>query len=112
MPIPYTGRILRVDLTSGELSIDQHDEGFYRKYMGGSGWGTYYALREIPTGIDPLGPENVLVLSLSVLTGLPISGLSRVTATARSPLTGAIGDSQAGGYWPAVRRPGRFGTDC
>lgn len=106
----YTGRVLHVDLNNGELSIEQPSEAFYRKYMGGSAMGMYYALREIPVGADPLGPENVLILSLGPATGLPISGQSRVTATARSPLTDAIGDSQAGGFWPAECR--RAGLDA
>ncbi|MGC9336366.1 MAG: aldehyde ferredoxin oxidoreductase family protein, partial [Anaerolineae bacterium] len=61
----------------------------------------YYALKLMAPGADPLGPENVLVLSLGVTTGAAISGQSRVTATAKSPLSGAIGDAQAGGFWPA-----------
>jgi aldehyde:ferredoxin oxidoreductase len=61
----------------------------------------YYLLDEMPAGVDPLGPGNMLVLALSVLTGTAISGQSRMTAAAKSPLTGAIGDSQCGGFWPA-----------
>lgn len=53
------------------------------------------------SGADPFGPENMLALSVSVTTGAPISGQSRMTASAKSPLTGAIGDSQCGGFWPA-----------
>ena len=97
----YAGRILHVDLTSGKLEVENPSEAFYRQYMGGSALGMYYALRHIPAGADPLGPENVLIITLGPATGLPISGTSRVTATARSPLTGAIGDAQAGGFWPA-----------
>jgi aldehyde:ferredoxin oxidoreductase len=48
--------------------------------MGRSAVGPYYRLRETEPGIDPLGPENVLVLALSVLAGAPISGQSRMTA--------------------------------
>jgi aldehyde:ferredoxin oxidoreductase len=97
----YTGRILHVDLTSSKLEVEQPSDKFYRQYMGGSALGMYYALRDIPKGADPLGPENVLVLSLGPITGFAVSGNSRVTATARSPLTNAIGDAQAGGFWPA-----------
>jgi aldehyde:ferredoxin oxidoreductase len=104
------GRILHVDLTNENITIEEPGEDFYRKYMGGSAMGMYYALREIPKGADPLGPDNVLILSLGPATGLPISGQSRVTATARSPLTDAIGDSQAGGFWPAEFR--RTGFDA
>ena len=101
MPYGYHGRILHVDLTSGTTRVEQPDESFYRKYMGGSALGAYYVLKESPAHCDPLGPNNVLVLALSVVTGAPISGLSRVTTVAKSPLTGAIGDAQAGGFFPA-----------
>ncbi|MGQ9585402.1 MAG: aldehyde ferredoxin oxidoreductase family protein [Anaerolineae bacterium] len=104
----YTGKILHVDLTTGRLTVEEPDERFYRRYGGGSALGAYYALRDIPKGTDPLGPENVLVLSLGPATGLPIHGQSRVCATARSPLTGAIGDSQAGGFWPAEAKAAGF----
>ena len=101
MPFGYHNKILHVDLTTGELEVEQPGEEFYRRYMGGSALGMYYLLRDTKPGIDPLGPENVLVLALSVLTGAPISGQSRMTAVAKSPLTDAVGDSQAGGFFPA-----------
>jgi aldehyde:ferredoxin oxidoreductase len=62
----------------------------------------YYILRDVPAGADPLGPENVLTLFTGPLTGLPISGQSRVSANALSPIGQAIGDSQAGGFFPAA----------
>jgi aldehyde:ferredoxin oxidoreductase len=101
MPYGYNGKILHVNLTNGEFRVEKPGEAFYRKYMGGSALAMHYLLKEMPAGVDPLGSENVLVLALSVLTGSPISGQSRMTAAAKSPLTGAIGDSQGGGFFPA-----------
>jgi len=101
MPHGYNGTILHVNLTDGKLRIEEPGEGFYRKYMGGSAIAMHYILKQMPRGADPLGPDNVLVLALSVLTGAAISGQSRITAAAKSPLTGAIGDSQGGGFFPA-----------
>ena len=101
MSFGYTGKILHVDLTAGKLEVETPDEAFYRRYMGGSAMGVYYVLRDVPKGADPLGPENVLALFTSVTTGAAISGQSRINANAKSPISGAIGDSQAGGYFPA-----------
>ncbi len=97
----YTGKILHVDLSQGQLEVEEPPEAFYRKYMGGSVMGMYYILRETPVGVDPLAPENVLTLMVSPTTGAPISGQSRINANAKSPLSGAIGDSQGGGFFPA-----------
>ncbi|MEJ2262214.1 MAG: aldehyde ferredoxin oxidoreductase family protein [Anaerolineales bacterium] len=97
----YNGKILHVDLTNGKFRVEEPGVAFYRKYMGGSALAMYYLLKEVPANVNPLGPDNVLVLALSVLTGTAISGQSRVTAAAKSPLTGAIGDSQGGGFFPA-----------
>ena len=101
MPFGYNGKILHVNLTTGQWEVEEPGEAFYRKYMGGSALGMHYALKWMPAGADPLGPDNVLVLSLGVTTGAAVSGQSRVTATAKSPLSGAIGDAQGGGFWPA-----------
>jgi aldehyde:ferredoxin oxidoreductase len=101
MPYGYAGRILHVDLTRRSLEIEEPPEVFYRGYLGGSAVGAHYLLRGTSPGVDPLGPDNVLVLALGVLTGAPVSGQSRMTAVAKSPLTGAVGDSQCGGFFPA-----------
>jgi aldehyde:ferredoxin oxidoreductase len=101
MPYGYNARILHVNLTTGELTVEEPDEAFYRKYMGGSAMGMHYILHEMPMGAHPLGPENVLTLMTSVTTGAPISGQSRINANAKSPISGGIGDSQGGGFFPA-----------
>ena len=99
MPYGYNGKILKVNLTTREITVDEHDEKWYRQYLGGTGIGVYYAMTEIPAGADPLGPDNVLTLSASVLTGAPLPAISRVSCNMKSPLTGGIGDAQGGGYW-------------
>src|SRR5512139_1805694 len=101
MPNGYNGKILHVDLTKGSLTVEEPHESFYRKYLGGSAMGVHYILQKMPKGADPLGPENVLALMASVVTGAPISGQSRLNANAKSPISGGIGDSQSGGFFPA-----------
>jgi aldehyde:ferredoxin oxidoreductase len=104
MPGEFTGRILHVDLTTGALDVERPPESFYRTYLGGSAMGLYYILRGMKPGTDGLHPDNVLTVMDSLLTGAPIAGQSRVTVNARSPLTDGIGDSQAGGFFPAELR--------
>ena len=101
MPYGYNGKILHVDLTKGALTIEEPEEAFYRKYLGGSAMGMHYILRDMPKGADPLGPENILTLITGVTTGAAISGQSRINANAKSPISGGIGDSQGGGFFPA-----------
>ncbi|WP_227764800.1 aldehyde ferredoxin oxidoreductase family protein [Zhaonella formicivorans] len=93
-------RILDVDLTNQRIGTKILPGEIYRLYPGGSALGVYLLLQEMEPGVDPLSPNNMLVFSVSPLTGLPISGISRVTVTTKSPLTGTIGDSQAGGFFP------------
>ena len=108
MPYGYHGKILHVDLTARKVEVEEPEGTFYRKYLGGSAMGAYYLLKHTPPGADPLGPENTLSLMAGVVTGVPVSGQSRVTATAKSPLSGLVGDSQAGGFWPAELKAAGF----
>lgn len=100
----YHGNVLHVDLTNRLVEVEHPDETFYRKYLGGSALGLHYLLSNTGPGIDPFAPENTLVLALSVITGAPISGQSRMTAVAKSPLTEVVGDSQCGGFFPAAMK--------
>lgn len=97
----FTGKVLHVDLTRHQLTIEEPDEAFYRLYPGGSLMGLYYLWHNTPPGIDALDPRNTLTFALSAPTGLPVSGQSRCTATCKSPTTQGVADSQAGGFWPA-----------
>ena len=82
-----TATVHHVDLTRGTVLVKTVPEDVYRKYPGGSALAAYLLLQSIPPGADPLGPDNVLVMAVSPLTGLAISGQSRMTACARSPLS-------------------------
>ena len=99
-----TATVYHVDLTRSRIETSTIPDDVYRRYPGGSALAAYLLLKHMPPGADALSPENVLVMAVSPLTGLAISGQSRMTACARSPLTGAIGDSQCGGFFPAEMR--------
>ncbi len=107
MAFGSNGAILRVDLTRGTTAVETFDEAFYRRYPGGKALAAYHLLRDMPAGADPLGPDNVLVLAAGLLTGAPLSTATRFNAIAKSPLTGAFGESEAGGYWgPELKMAG------
>jgi len=99
MPYGFNGQILHVNLTDQRFEIEKPPETFYRMYIGGSNFASYYLLKNLLPGVDPLGPDNVLIFACSAVTGAPLSGFSRYTVAAKSPLTGGFGESEAGGYF-------------
>lgn len=103
----YAGKIIHVNLSNHKIVIEEPSESFYRKYLGGSCFGVYYALTDIPKNIDPLDSKNVITFAVGPITGAPISGGARHSVTAKSPQTGGIGTSEAGGYWaPELKKAG------
>jgi len=99
MAYGYNGRILKVNLSTKEVGVDEPDEYFYRTYMGGATLGAYYLLKEMRPKIDAFDPEALIVFAPSILTGTPAPGFARHSVVGKSPLTGTIADSQAGGFW-------------
>ncbi len=101
------GKVLRVDLTKRSWSIDEIDEAAYRRYPGGRALIARYLLSEVKPGTDALSPDNVLVFAMGVLTGTPLSGASRHSVGAKSPLSNAFGEAEVGGFWGAeLKRAG------
>lgn len=108
MPNGYTGKILRVDLSSGKITAEEFPEEFYRQYFGGEGFVGYFLLKEVPKGTDPLGPNNKLIFAAGPLTGVPVGGCGRHAVGSKSPLTGAFGEAEAGGFWGAELKMAGF----
>ncbi len=96
---PFNGKFLHVDLTAGTTTVEEVPTLTYRMYLGGAAMAAYLLSRELTPGADPLGPENVLVFATSPANGAPLSGSTRFSAAAKSPLSGGYGESEAGGWW-------------
>lgn len=95
----FAGKYLRVDLTQGTTSVEEFSALEYRLFMGGAAMAAAILMKELKPGVDPLGPENVMVISTCPLNGIPLSGTSRYTVAAKSPLTGGYGEGEAGGWF-------------
>jgi len=93
------GKILHVNLSSGETHIEQPDDEFYRLLVGGRALAAYFLLRDLPPHTDPLGPDNLLIFAPGIMQGTNLPGSGRHGVGGRSPLTGAIASSEAGGWW-------------
>lgn len=93
----YMGRILDVDLTSGEIREESLDESLGRELVGGYGIGARVLLERMKAGVDPLGPENILGFTTGPLTGTDAITGNRFTVVCKSPLTGTWGDANCGG---------------
>ncbi len=103
----YHRKILHANLSSGTTWIEEPKEEIYRRYLGGSAMCGYFLLRDLKPGVDPLGPDNILVFCTSIINGTSISGANRFSAAAKSPLTGGYGEAEAGGWWgPELKAAG------
>ncbi|MFC1947152.1 aldehyde ferredoxin oxidoreductase family protein [Chloroflexota bacterium] len=95
----YMGKLLFVNLSTGELRTETPDETLYRDFIGGYGLGARILYNNQKGGVDPLGPENTLGIVTGPLTGTPATFGSRFVAVSKSPLTGSWGDANAGGQF-------------
>jgi len=110
------GKVLFIDLSSGEIKKELLQESDYKNYLGGYGLACKIIYERMKANVDPLGPENILAFTTGLLVGTPaISGL-RFTVSAKSPLTRTWGDANCGGYFgPALKFSGYdaiFFTGC
>ncbi|MBW1913054.1 MAG: aldehyde ferredoxin oxidoreductase family protein [Deltaproteobacteria bacterium] len=95
----WVGKILRVDLSRGEHSVEDLNPDMARKFIGGSGLGTKILYDEVDPKTDALGPDNKLVFATGPLTGTGAICCNRLMVITKSPLTGCITSSNSGGYF-------------
>ena len=104
----YHGRILNVNLSSGQVAIETFDEMFARQYLGGNGFAIRLLYERLAAGIEPLTPENVIVFAVGPTTDTTVPGATRCCAGTKSPLTGLFFDTTFGGMFAAVQKRSGF----
>lgn len=97
----WNRKILRVDLTRGSCSEEPLNMQWADEYLGSRGLATKYLVSEIDPGVDPLSPENKMIMATGPLTGTMASTGGRYTVVTKGPLTGAIACSNSGGFFGA-----------
>ena len=112
MAVPGTmGKILLVDLTKGEITVETPSDDVYLTYLGGYSLGAYYLYKLQKPGVDPLGPEAHLGFFTGLLTGTTAITGNRYFVVAKSPKTGTWGDANSGGtFGPAMKAAGFDGV--
>jgi len=103
----YNNKYLIVNLSSGEIKEEVPKDEIYKNYFGGIGTGVHYLYNNMNSGVDPLGPDNILGFTTGLLNGTNIPFSARFTVVAKSPLTGTWGDANSGGYFgPELKKAG------
>lgn len=97
----YGGKMLRINLKNKSATVEPLKDSLIRRFIGGRGFGIKVLWDEVPAGVDPLGPENKLVISVGPLTGTKVQSASRWVAQFKSPLTGIYCRSVGGGCFGA-----------
>jgi aldehyde:ferredoxin oxidoreductase len=112
----FAGKWLRIDLTTGKIEPQEYDRTLAEDYLGGNGFGTRLLWDNVGPEVDPLAPQNLLIIAAGPLIGTLVPNACRMEAIAKSPLTGIYGDANAGGFfgpelkfagWDAVVFTGR-----
>jgi aldehyde:ferredoxin oxidoreductase len=104
------GKMLTVDLESKNTRSEQIPDRVFEEYLGGKGLGAYLLKRLNPPRVDPLSPDNRLILTTGPACGFPVWGANRYAAFTKSPLTGIFAESYSGGK--AFQPISRIGYDA
>lgn len=97
----YGGHILRIDLTRDQILREKTDPQFMLEAIGGRGFNSSRLYQELKRNIDPLSSENLLLIGVGPLTGTLLPASAFMTISGKSPMTGILGDSAAGGHFGA-----------
>ena len=101
IPWGYTGKILRVDLTSGSILEEPLESGLVERYVGGSGFGVEYLYHEVPPSVSWNDPENRIIMASGPLAGTIVSGSGTFSLVTKGPMTNLAVTTQANGFWGA-----------
>jgi aldehyde:ferredoxin oxidoreductase len=103
----YCGKLLRIDLTTGQIATEKLDLDLAKKFIGGRGLGSYFLTQEVDPGVEPLDPANKLIFATGPLTGSRAPTSARYMVITKSPLSGTIASSNSGGFWaPELKKAG------
>lgn len=103
----YTGKVLRVDLSTHSLSVEELNWKVAHDFVGGRGYAAKVLYDELEPGVDPLSPDNKLVFMTGPLTGTLAPTSGRFCVSSKSPLTNTLFDAQSGGFFgPQLKRAG------
>ncbi len=97
----WARKILRVNLTEGTCESEPLNMDWAMDYLGQRGLATKYFTEEVDPKVDPLSPENKLIMTTGPLTGTNASTAARYSVVTKGPLTGCIACSNSGGYFGA-----------
>ena len=95
----YWGKILRINLTTGKISMEDIADEAIRKFIGGPGLAAELLIRELPPMVEPLSAENKLVFSIGPFQAVNAPGSAKWMVSTISPLTGGFTDSAGSGRW-------------
>jgi len=93
----YVGKLLNINLNDGSAKEFTVPEEILQKYIGGKGLGAWLLFKGLEPHVDPLDPENVLLLMTGPLTGLSIPSMNHLSICTKSPLTGTLVNASVGG---------------
>ncbi len=93
----YQGTVLRVDLSSSTAVAEPLNMDWAERYLGGKGLLLRYLWEHVPPRVDPWSAENPVILMTGPFAGTNVSTASRLVVGAKSPTTGILDDSYAGG---------------
>ncbi|MFC2072220.1 aldehyde ferredoxin oxidoreductase family protein [Chloroflexota bacterium] len=100
-------KIAYIDLTTGEIETKPIPISMRKTFLGGRGLDMYLMYNHIKPGVDPLGPDNVALVSAGVLVGTLASATARTHVAGKSPLTGGVASANMGGFFaPEMRWAG------
>ena len=94
----WTGKILRVNLTNGTCTPEELNHNWAQEYLGQRGLATKYLAEEVDARVEPLDPENKLIMATGPLTGTMASTGGRYSVITKSPLTNCVACSNSGGF--------------
>ncbi len=95
----FVGKIARIDLSNGKIMKEPIDEKTAKRFGGCVGYAAKILWDELKPGIDPLSPENKLIMATGPLTGTLVPNSGSYEACFKSPLTGVWGETRSGGRW-------------
>lgn len=93
----WSGKIARVNLSTGSFSVQELPGELAVSYLGGRGFGAHILYNEVGPEVEPFSPENLIIMATSPFTGTKGPSSSRFSITTKAPLTGTILDSNCGG---------------